>query len=92
MLGLGASHLSIISPTSYNAQALKHRITALEGFKKFISNAHHSREHADAAFATALILTFQATQMKDGLNDFLTMVRGCMFDMSTRALQRALTD
>ncbi|KAJ6788352.1 hypothetical protein PWT90_07292 [Aphanocladium album] len=77
MLGLGASHLSIISPSSYTQAALKHRITALEGFKRFISSAGQSRENADAAFATALVLTFQATQMKDGLNDFLTMVRGC---------------
>ncbi|TQV98135.1 hypothetical protein V2A60_006182 [Cordyceps javanica] len=77
MLGLGASHLSIITPNSYNQAALKHRITALEGFKKFISTAGQSREHADAAFATALVLTFQATQMRDGLNDFLTMIRGC---------------
>ncbi|KAJ4150205.1 hypothetical protein LMH87_010964 [Akanthomyces muscarius] len=77
MLGLGASHLSIITPNSYTRAALRHRVTALEGFKKFISTAGQSREHADAAFATALVLTFQATQMRDGLNDFLTMIRGC---------------
>ncbi|KAM3562961.1 hypothetical protein MY1884_001506 [Beauveria asiatica] len=77
MLGLGASHLSIITPNSYTQAALKHRVTALEGFKKFISTAGQSREHADAAFATALVLTFQATQMRDGLDDFLTMIRGC---------------
>jgi hypothetical protein len=85
MLGLGASHLSLVLPTGYSEAALKHRIIALEGFKEFISSAHLSAANADAAFATALVLTFQATQMRDGVNDFLTMVRGCEYSPLRRS-------
>lgn len=78
MLGLGASHLTLLTDEDYSTAAINHRIVALHGLNEFLANADKSIHTADAAFAASLVLAFQSTQLKDGLNDFLTMVRGCM--------------
>ncbi|KAF7547704.1 hypothetical protein G7Z17_g7533 [Cylindrodendrum hubeiense] len=77
MLGLGASHLGMISPSGYATAALKHRVTAIKFLNGHLSKPNLSLQEAEAAFGTMLNLTFQAAYMADGLVDFLTMVRGC---------------
>jgi hypothetical protein len=80
ILCLGASHLSLISPSgaSYTAMAVEHRGKAL----KYLSSALASpnpptRTELDLIVATTYALTFQASYMTDGLIDFAFMVRGC---------------
>ncbi|KAK5987910.1 Sterol uptake control protein 2 [Cladobotryum mycophilum] len=77
MLGLGASHLTLMSPKNYSQASLYHRVTAIRSLNDFLSHAHMSQANADVAFATMLALTFQASHMPDGMIEFLTMVRGC---------------
>ncbi|KPM36641.1 T-complex protein 1 subunit epsilon [Neonectria ditissima] len=77
MLALGASHLSLVSPSGYEKAALKHRVTAIKALNKHLSKPNLSIPEADAAFGTMLNLTFQAAYMADGLIDFFTMIRGC---------------
>lgn len=86
MLALGASHLNLILKGIYTQNAIKHRIAAIEGLNKFLSNAHLSSHNADAAFATTLILAFQSTHMLEGMAEFLTMVRGCKYLTETHSL------
>lgn len=77
MLGLGASHLSLLSPADYGKSALKHRVTAIQSLNEHLSKPNLSQADSDAAFGAMLALTFQAAYMADGLVDFFTMVRGC---------------
>lgn len=77
MLALGASHLSLVSPSGYEKAALKHRVTAIKTLNEHLSKPNLSIPEADAAFGAMLNLTFQAAYMADGLVDFLTMIRGC---------------
>jgi hypothetical protein len=77
MLGLGASHLSLLAPGDFKHSALQHRVTAIERLNKFLSKPKLSIPDTEAAFAAILTLTFQAAHMPDGLADFLTMTRGC---------------
>jgi hypothetical protein len=77
MLGLGASHLSLLAPGDFTHSALQHRVTAIEKLNKFLSRPRLSIPDTEAAFAAILSLTFQAAHMPDGLADFLTMTRGC---------------
>lgn len=78
MLAIGASHLGLVSSSSYEKVALKHRVTAITSLNEHLSNPSLSTHDAEAAFGAMLNLTFQAAYMADGLVDFLTMVRGCM--------------
>lgn len=77
MLGLGASHLSLLAPGDFNHDALQHRVTAIQRLNKFLSKPNLSVSDTEAAFAAILTLTFQAAHMPDGLTDFLSMTRGC---------------
>ncbi|KAK2594051.1 hypothetical protein QQS21_008236 [Conoideocrella luteorostrata] len=77
MLGLGASHLSLLAPGDFNHAALQHRVAAIEKLNRFLSIPKLSVPDTEAAFAAILALTFQAAHMPDGLDDFLTMTRGC---------------
>ncbi|KAH7013519.1 hypothetical protein EDB80DRAFT_710198 [Ilyonectria destructans] len=77
MLAIGASHLGLVSSSSYEKVALKHRVTAITSLNEHLSNPNLSTHDAEAAFGAMLNLTFQAAYMADGLVDFLTMVRGC---------------
>ena len=77
MVGLGASHLSLLAPTGYVRDALQHRVVAIKRLNEFLARRQHSASDAVAAFAAILVLTYQAAHMPDGLYDFLTMTRGC---------------
>ncbi|KAH6867613.1 C6 transcription factor [Thelonectria olida] len=77
MVGLGASHLSLLAPTGYVQDALQHRVVAIKRLNEFLARRQHSASDAVAAFAAILVLTYQAAHMPDGLYDFLTMTRGC---------------
>ncbi|KAF4991585.1 hypothetical protein FGRMN_7704 [Fusarium graminum] len=83
MLGLGASHLSLISPAGYERAALKHRVIAISALRKHLANPDVTKRDVEAAFGTMLNLLFQSTYMTEGLIDFLTIVRGCWL-VSTR--------
>jgi hypothetical protein len=80
MLALGASHLNITTttPAEMESRALNHRIQAVSLLNKALSRPATSKAEADARFATFMNLTFQSTCMKEGLIDFLTMLRGCI--------------
>ncbi|RSL76644.1 hypothetical protein CEP51_009778 [Fusarium floridanum] len=77
MLGLGASHLGLLTPNDYNKVALKHRVTAIRELNRHLSKPNITKAGGEAAFAAMLVLTFQSSYMADGMVDFLTMVRGC---------------
>ncbi|RMJ14803.1 hypothetical protein CDV36_005537 [Fusarium kuroshium] len=77
MLGLGASHLGLLTPNDYNKVALKHRVTAIRELNSHLSKPNITKAGGEAAFAAMLVLTFQSSYMADGMVDFLTMVRGC---------------
>ncbi|EXK33360.1 hypothetical protein FOXG_06157 [Fusarium oxysporum f. sp. lycopersici 4287] len=77
MLGLGASHLSLLTPHGYEKAALKHRVLAISALNKHLAKPGLTNQDAEAAFGAMLNLTFQSAYMNDGLVDFLTMVRGC---------------
>lgn len=79
MLALGASHLSITTESDLNSQALAHRVEAVNLLNKALARPAVTKEEADARFAAFMILTFQSSCMADGIFDFLTMLRGCMF-------------
>ena len=77
-LSLGASHLHRLLPENdYQTQALMHRGHAISGLNQAIAQRYISRNEADAMLAACYALTFQASYMEDGLQDFITMVRGC---------------
>ena len=77
MLGLGASHISILSTADYGKAALKHRVAAIKALNEHLSKPDLSMHEAEAAFGAIIALTFQSAYMPEGLMDFLTMVRGC---------------
>lgn len=82
MLGLGASHLSLLTPHGYEKAALKHRVLAISALNKHLAKPGLTNQDAEAAFGAMLNLTFQSAYMNDGLVDFLTMVRGCKLILS----------
>ncbi|KAF4446529.1 Sterol uptake control protein 2 [Fusarium austroafricanum] len=77
MIGLGASHLGLLTPSGYEKAALKHRVIAIRALNKHLAKPGLTNRDAEAAFGAMLNLTFQSAYMDDGLIDFLTMVRGC---------------
>lgn len=77
MLGLGASHLGLLSGVDYARAAMKHRVLAIQTLNQHLSKPKLSMADADAAFAAMLTLTFQSAYLPDGMVDFFTMVRGC---------------
>lgn len=77
-LSLGASHLHRLMPQKgYDTPAILHRGHAISGLNQAIVKRHITKDDADAMLATCYALTFQASYMDDGLQDFITMVRGC---------------
>lgn len=78
MLALGASHLDRLTPIAiYQKEALMHRGHAINGLNKALAQSRHDYGEADAMLATCYALTFQSSYMADGLQDFITFVRGC---------------
>ena len=77
-LSLGASHLHRLMPENgYETQAIMHRGHAISGLNQAIAKRQITRADADSMLAACYALTFQASYMEDGLQDFITMVRGC---------------
>ncbi|KAI9900690.1 hypothetical protein N3K66_004952 [Trichothecium roseum] len=76
MLGLGASHLDLLTDAGYAKAALQHRVAALGALNRRVREGGLSAADADAAFAAMLSLTYQAAYMSDGMMDFFTMIRG----------------
>lgn len=77
MLGLGASHLSLMTSADHFKPALNHRVASISALNDHLSKPHLAKADADAALGALLALTFQSAYMPDGMVDFLTMVRGC---------------
>lgn len=78
MLGLGASHLSLISPRGFGQAALKHRVMAIKSLNQLLAQPQLSDAAGEAAFGASMSLLFQSAYMPDGMVDFFTMIRGCM--------------
>jgi hypothetical protein len=76
LLGLSASHLTAISSGDHHAAAIKHRILAIKGFNATLSAASTRPADDDALLGACYALAFQSTYMRDGLPEFLTMLRG----------------
>lgn len=79
ILSLGASHLSCLtSCQSLHNQAVCLRGPALRGLEELLARSDSWSIHdTDAALATCYALTFQASYMLDGMDDYLVMVGGC---------------
>jgi hypothetical protein len=75
LLGLSASHLSKLSPTSYTAVAQTHRLKASQGLNQALSAPLKSVQEADAVIAACNALLLQSWYMDDGLNAFLVLTR-----------------
>jgi hypothetical protein len=81
MLGLGASHLALTSPnaTAYTPSALSHRILAIRALNTALSEPAMCRISGDARLAAFMVLIFQSACLpRDGLRDYLTMLRGAV--------------
>ncbi len=77
ILGQAASHLSVTTDADYSSVALSHRLLAIKGLNEALSKTPRTGSDGDALLATCYALTFQTANMKDGMSEFLTMVRGC---------------
>jgi hypothetical protein len=77
LLGLAASHLTITSDSDYSSSALSHRFLAIKGLNEALSITPRTGHDGDALLASCYALTFQSSYMTDGLQEFLTFLRGC---------------
>jgi hypothetical protein len=77
ILGQAASHLTVTTEADYSSLALSHRLLAIKGFNEALSKTPRTGSDGDALLAACYALTFQTANMKDGMSEFLTMVRGC---------------
>ena len=77
ILGLAASHLEVITGADLHSVAIQHRVLAIKGSNVAIFQTNRSGSDADALLAACYALTFQSAYMRDGLFEFLQMVRGC---------------
>ncbi|KAH8679342.1 hypothetical protein BGZ61DRAFT_457065 [Ilyonectria robusta] len=78
MLGLAASHLSLGTNADYTSQALTHRVYAIGSLNQALNTPCATKAEGDARFATMMALTFQASYMPEGMQEFLSMIRGCI--------------
>ena len=77
MLGLAASHLNIVSTSELKSEALKHRIYAVQGLSKALTEVPKNRCDSDAILATCYALAQQASYIGESIEEFLTMLHGC---------------
>ncbi|PNP86460.1 hypothetical protein FNYG_00162 [Fusarium nygamai] len=77
MLALGASHLGLCNGTDYNSDAISHRVKAIKSLNSALSTPCQNKEEGDARYATLMALTWQSSYMPDGMQEFLSMLRGC---------------
>lgn len=85
MLGLAASHLNLYTGNSAEA-ALDHRVKAIKLLNESLNKPCTSMAEGDARFGTIMALTFQSSCMPEGMNEFLSMVRGCKVVAETGTL------
>jgi len=85
MLGLAASHLNLYTGNSAE-HALAHRVKAIQLLNESLNNPCTSTAEGDARFGTIMALTFQSSCMPEGMNEFLSMVRGCHVVAATGTL------
>lgn len=78
MLGLAASHLSLGTNADYTSQALTHRVYAIGSLNQALNTPCATKAEGDARFATMMALTFQSSYMPEGMQEFLSMIRGCI--------------
>jgi hypothetical protein len=77
ILAQAASHLTVTTDADYSSLALSHRLLAIKGLNEALSKTPRTGSDGDALLAACYCLTFQTANMKDGMSEFLTMVRGC---------------
>ena len=77
ILGLSASHFELLTGEDLKATAIHHRVQAIKGSNAAISQTRRTGSDGDALLAACYCLTFQSSYMKDGLQEFFQMVRGC---------------
>ncbi|KAK1832458.1 hypothetical protein QBC39DRAFT_304895 [Podospora conica] len=85
MLGLAASHLNLYTADSAE-HALAHRVKAIQLLNESLNTPCASTAEGDARFGTIMALTFQSSCMPEGMNEFLSMVRGCHVVAATGTL------
>ncbi|KAF5983661.1 hypothetical protein FBULB1_3692 [Fusarium bulbicola] len=71
------SHLGLCNGTDFNSDAILHRIKAIKSLNSALSTSCQSKEEGDARYATLMTLTWQSSYMPDGMQEFLSMLRGC---------------
>src|SRR5271167_690673 len=76
ILALAAQHLTITAEADYAALALSHRLLAIKGLNEALSKTPRTGSDGDALLAACYALAFQSSYMSDGINEFLTLVRG----------------
>jgi len=92
ILALGASHLTRVSPDlDYTTEAIIHRGKAIEGLSKALTKSNRTFGESDALLASCYALTFQASHMRDGMFDFVTMLRGCALVTMKIKQERSVT-
>ncbi|PGH01246.1 hypothetical protein AJ79_07978 [Helicocarpus griseus UAMH5409] len=78
VISLGASHFGLItSEVAETSDAVLHRGLALNGLRTMMAKGHYSNIELDVMLGICYSLTLQSGYMKDCLNDFVTMIRGC---------------
>jgi hypothetical protein len=66
-----------VSNANVGEEAISHRILAVQALNEALSVPSKSGCERDARMGAALALAFQSSHLRDGMAEFLTMVRGC---------------
>ncbi|EFR01146.1 C6 zinc finger domain-containing protein [Nannizzia gypsea CBS 118893] len=80
ILGLGASHLSVIRPHRdpiTDTNAIEHRGLAINGLNRLMAKPDLNSKELDAMLAACYALTMQSGYMFDALVEFVVFIRGC---------------
>ena len=83
MLGFAAQNLTASNSADYSIQALHHRVRAIAAMNEALSTPSVSTADGDARLAAAIVLTFQSSNMDDGMMEFLRLLRGWMIIQTT---------
>ncbi|KAK4241499.1 hypothetical protein C8A03DRAFT_41112 [Achaetomium macrosporum] len=86
MLGMAASHITIHGGGDFSSQALFHRVKAIHCLNQALSSPVRSAAEGDARFGAMMALAFQASCMPDGMNEFISMIKGCHIIANTSLL------
>lgn len=88
VLGLSASHISLVSKMDLSSSALSHRVLAVKGLNEAFSSPPKTSEDADALLAACYALSLQAIYIGESVTEFLIMLKGCHVILSQRWPQR----